>query len=244
MITNRIGFLSRFPGIREGLPVYSRDGESLGKVVGLSDDFIEIEKGLFFPKNFTVRYDDINDIRDDSVYLSLAANELSEWRSDAYVGWEQADRINTGSLAAEPRTEFRDRYSDWSSEEVKVPVVEEQLEAKKTSESAGSLRLRKIVHTELKHFTVPVMREEVRVERVPVADREAGSAPTADSFSEKTIDIPVMEEKVTVTKRPVVKEEVRVTKERVTVDRDVSGEIRKEEVRVEGEEELKRRKAG
>jgi len=244
MFTNRTTFLSRYPSIGEGKTVYSRNGERLGKIVSLSEDFIQIEKGLFFPKDFAFRYEDISDVRDDGIYLSLDANELSEWKEGSYAGWNYTEGLNTGSYQAEPLSEYKDRYPDWSNKEVKVPIAEEELEAQKTSRQAGSVRLRKIVHTELRHFTVPVMREEVRIERTPVTEGEAAKAQSPDAFTEKTIDVPIMEEEVTVTKRPVVKEEVHVSKERTTEERDISGEVRKEEVRVEGEDELKKRKAG
>ena len=52
------------------------------------------------------------------------------------------------------------------------------------------------------------------------------------AFQEEDIRIPVTEEEVEVTKRPVVKEEVRVQKEARTETEPVSGEVRKEEVKV------------
>jgi uncharacterized protein (TIGR02271 family) len=53
------------------------------------------------------------------------------------------------------------------------------------------------------------------------------------AFQEEEIRIPVKKEEVEVTKRPVVKEEVRVRKETRTESQPVSGEVRKEEVKVE-----------
>jgi len=119
-----------------------------------------------------------------------------------------------------------------TSDSVRMPIVEEELEAQKTVRQAGEVRLRKVVHTELKHFTVPVMKEEVRIERTPVTDRTANVS-EADAFREKTVAVPIMEEEVTVTKRPVVKEEVRVDKTRTEEEREVTGEVRKEDVQVD-----------
>jgi hypothetical protein len=50
---------------------------------------------------------------------------------------------------------------------------------------------------------------------------------------EEEARIPVREEEVEVSKRPVVKDEVRVSKEARTEDQEVSGEVRKENVKVE-----------
>jgi uncharacterized protein (TIGR02271 family) len=237
-------YQNRFPNLNEGMTVYSNDGEKLGKITNLFDDYFVVEKGLFFPRDFTLRYEDIQDIRDDSVYLSISQSTFLSWRDESYSGWQQAEDINTGRLTAEPLDEYRDRYKDRFTEETRVPVVEEELRADKTSKHIGEVRVRKIVHSELQHFTVPVTREEVRVERVPVSDREATLSPEESRFQEKTISIPVTEEEVTISKRPVVKEEVRVSKEKITREEPVEGTIRKEEVRIEGEDQLRRKKVG
>jgi uncharacterized protein (TIGR02271 family) len=107
------------------------------------------------------------------------------------------------------------------------------------------VRIRKIVHSELKHFIIPVTKEEVRVERVPVSESSAlGSTPQdIGNFEEKVVNIPVTEEEVTISKRPVVREEVRVTKERQTEQRDITEEVRKEDVEIQ-EEGTAKKKAG
>ena len=43
--------------------VRSIDGEKLGKVFAVGDGEFHIEKGLFFPKDYLVRYSEISDIR-------------------------------------------------------------------------------------------------------------------------------------------------------------------------------------
>ena len=242
MRTNRTSFLSKFQDFGEGTHVYSSDGKSLGKVVSYDDDSITVQKGIFFPKDFTFSYDDIADCRDDNLYLSASEAELKDWQTDSYGGWNQVDEINTGRLDATPKDEYRDRYNDWSSEQIRVPVKEEELQATKTTRQAGNVRLHKVVHTELRHFTVPVMKEEIRIERGPVTDTETTAPGDVNRFEDQTINIPVMEEEVTISKRPVTKEEVRISKDRRVENREVEGEIKKEEVRIEGEADLKRKK--
>jgi len=78
--------------------------------------------------------------------------------------------------------------------------------------------------------TVPVTREEVRVERVP-AGRDA-SAGESD-FASQDVAVPVMEEEVTVSKRPVVREEVRISKQSRQEQRPVRAQVRREEVEIE-----------
>jgi hypothetical protein len=56
-------------GIAVGMPVYSQDGEKLGKVADVDDTGLFVEKGLFFPKEYGFGYDDVVDVRNDGVYL-------------------------------------------------------------------------------------------------------------------------------------------------------------------------------
>jgi uncharacterized protein (TIGR02271 family) len=241
---NRDQFMSKYPDIQEGTTVYCRDGEKLGKITALSDDHFIVEKGIFFPKDFTLRYEDIADYRDGDLYTDLIKADLDEWRNESYAGWSQVDDVNAGRYEATPKPEFKDRYANLSREETRIPVMEEELEATKTMRQTGEVQVRKIVHTELKHFTVPVQKEEVRIERTPVSrtDEAARMADARGAFKESTIKVPVMEEEVTISKRPVVKEEVRITKEQQTEQRDVSGEIRKEEVDIQNEGDLNKKK--
>jgi len=255
MFLRRKELLDRFP-IQEGVKVYSRDGEKLGKVVSLEDDCFTVQKGLFFPRDYTARYDDILDYKNDEVYLNQDKNEFTNWQNESYTGWSQVNDINAGTINATPTPEYRDRYADFRSNdslssarpestETRIPIAEEQLEAQKTVRETGQVKIRKIVHSELKHFTVPVMKEEVRVERVPASEGAALGSTAQDigTFEEKVVNVPVMEEEVTISKRPVVKEEVRVTKERQTEQRDITEEVRKEDVDIQREGTTKR-KAG
>jgi uncharacterized protein (TIGR02271 family) len=239
-------FVTRYPDVAEGAWVKCQDGEKLGKVSALDDDSFVVHKGIFFPKDFILRYDDIQDFRDGALIVNKCHTDLSEWRDTSYSGWSDVDQINEGALQAEPRPEFKDRYRDWGKEDVRVPVMEEQLHAEKKQHQAGEVRLRKVVHTEMKHFTVPVAKEEVKVERLPASEaRSAESlASGEDAFKEETISIPVMEEEVTASKHPVMKEEVRLHKVRTEEQRDISDEVRKEDVEIDEDVPDKRRKLG
>ena len=107
--------------------------------------------------------------------------------------------------------------------------------------------VRKEVHTETKTLEVPVQREEVVIERTPVHGRAAAEGIAAGDIREgEEIRVPVREEQVNVTKQPVVTEEVKVGKRVVQDTERVSGEVRKEEVKVEqtGDVDIKNRGTG
>lgn len=112
----------------------------------------------------------------------------------------------------------------------KMQVREEELHVEKQPVKTGEVHVRKEVHTEHKTIDVPVQREEVVIERRPVAGQAASSG-TLRAGEE--IRIPVKEEQVKVEKQAVVKEEVSVSKQKVQSTERVSGTVRKEEVKVE-----------
>jgi uncharacterized protein (TIGR02271 family) len=107
---------------------------------------------------------------------------------------------------------------------------EEELEVDTKQVPRGQAGVRKRVVTEQQHRTVPVEREELRVQREPVpageADDDAGM-----SADERTIEL--REEQPVVDKRVVPKERVRIGKEVVRDQEHISEPVRKEQVEVE-----------
>jgi uncharacterized protein (TIGR02271 family) len=114
---------------------------------------------------------------------------------------------------------------------------EEELKIGKTQREAGRARLRKYVVTDEVTETVPVRREEVRVEREPITEENVDEAMAGPDISEEDHEVTLMEEEAVVEKRAVPKERVRLDKEAVTDEREVTAEVRKEQIEVEGEGE-------
>jgi uncharacterized protein (TIGR02271 family) len=112
---------------------------------------------------------------------------------------------------------------------------EEELHVGTTQQESGRTRLRKYVVEDEVTQTVPVKREEVRIEREPITDANAGAATDGPAISEEEHEVVLHEEEVVAEKRAVPKERIRVDKETVTDERQVSETLRKEEVDVEGE---------
>jgi len=108
-----------------------------------------------------------------------------------------------------------------------MELKEEKLNVRKTPVKKGEVEVRKEVVTERKRIDVPVEREEVVIERRPARGRAARG-----SIKAEEIRIPVKEERVDVTKETVVKEEVNVGKRKVRGTKTVSGDVKREELRV------------
>jgi uncharacterized protein (TIGR02271 family) len=112
---------------------------------------------------------------------------------------------------------------------------EEELRVGTARRERGRARLRKYVVTEEVQQTVPVQREEVRVEREPITEGNADQALAGPDISEEEHEVTLHEEEVVVEKRAVPKERVRMTKDTVTDEETVSDEVRKERIDVEGD---------
>jgi uncharacterized protein (TIGR02271 family) len=107
---------------------------------------------------------------------------------------------------------------------------EEELRVGTTQRERGRARLRKYVVTEQVQQTVPVQREEVRIEREPITDANVDQATSGPEISEEEHEVTLHEEEVVTEKRAVPKERVRMSKDAVTEERTVSEEVRKEQI--------------
>jgi uncharacterized protein (TIGR02271 family) len=118
---------------------------------------------------------------------------------------------------------------------------EEELRVGTRQREAGRARLRKYIVTENVTTTVPVTREEVRVEREPITDANRDQATSGADISEEEHEVVLHEDEVVVDKQAVAKERVRLGTETVTEDQKVSEEVRKEQIETEGMESQTRR---
>jgi uncharacterized protein (TIGR02271 family) len=118
---------------------------------------------------------------------------------------------------------------------------EERLNVGTRSEEIGRARLRKYVVTENVTETVPVEREEVRLEREPITDANVGNALDGPAISEEEHEVTLHAERPVVEKEAVPVERVRMDKQTVTDQHQVDETLRKEQIDVDGAEDTRRR---
>jgi len=111
---------------------------------------------------------------------------------------------------------------------------EEQVRVGTERQEAGRARLRKYVVTENVTQTVPVSREEVRVEREPITDANRDQATSGADITEEEHEVILHEEKPVVDKETVPVERIRMDTETVTGEERVSEDVRKEQVEADG----------
>ncbi|MFC7531781.1 DUF2382 domain-containing protein [Actinoplanes sp. GCM10030250] len=107
---------------------------------------------------------------------------------------------------------------------------EERLTVDTEREQVGRARLRKYVVTEHEQVSVPVQREEVRLEREPISEANRGAAFDGPAISESEHEVTLHAERPVVDTEAVPVERVRLGKETVTEQQHVSGEVRKERI--------------
>src|SRR4051794_26212545 len=128
---------------------------------------------------------------------------------------------------------------------------EEQLRVRTESEAVGRVRLRKHIVTEYVQVTVPVRREEIRVEREPVdgpatgvVGHQTGSASSSavgagggavpgNAGGDEEHEVVLHAERPVVRTETVPVEPVRMGKQTVTDHETVGGEVRKERIELD-----------
>jgi len=113
---------------------------------------------------------------------------------------------------------------------------EERLHVGTERRETGRARLRKYVVTDEETVTVPVTREEVRLEREPVTDANRGDALSGRELTESEHEVTLTEERPVVEKETVPVERVKLAKETVTEEARVTEDVRHEEIDTEGTE--------
>ena len=114
---------------------------------------------------------------------------------------------------------------------------EEEVRVGTQRQETGRARLRKHIVSERVDTTVPVEREQVRVEREPITDANVSQATSGPELSEEEHEVVLHEERAVVDKEVVPKERVRLDKDVTTEQQRVSEDVRKEQIDVDGDNE-------
>jgi uncharacterized protein (TIGR02271 family) len=245
----------------QGRTMIGSDGEKLGKISEIYEDpqtgkpeWATVSSGLFGTKsNFVplagaspdgedVRAQVTKDQVKDAPGVE-ADGELSEPEEQRLFEYYGVPYTADGSTTALGRPDTRENLADGATvgRDVSGPETdeamtrsEEELRVGTVQREAGRARLRKYVVTEMVTKTVPVQREEVRIEREPITDANRDQALSGADISEEEHEVVLHAEEPVVEKRVVPQERVRLGKETVSEEREVSEEIRKEQIEAEG----------
>ena len=243
-----------------GQSVYGTDGDKIGRLgqVFVDDttgqpEWITVETGLFGTRETFVPIAQA-ELTNDGVSVPFTKDQVKDAPSvasdDSGLSAEDEERLyghygmggggGTSADAASYGTDEPDLAASRSydagetSSDDAMTRSEEQLRVDTESVESGRARLRKYVVTEQQSVTVPVTREEVRLEREPITDANREDAMDGADITEAEHEVDLHEERPVVTTEAVPVERVRVATETVTEDQEVTGEVRKEQIVTEG----------
>jgi uncharacterized protein (TIGR02271 family) len=211
------------------MAVTSTKGERLGNVIRTGAETFVVEKGVFFPKDYELRYDHITALSGDQ--LSYSLSDVDSRFGTVTESSRAAAAPAVARAAPAPAAPVRAAaVGTTKKEDVRIPLMEEEIGIEKVARETGHVRIHKTVKTEEKHFSVPVTREDVVIERVSASGEEV---PSELAFQEQTLDLPLHEEEVQVSKRTRVREQIVVHPVVQAVEKEASASLRHEEAEIE-----------
>jgi len=228
--------------VQTGAEVFGADGEKVGTIAQVYPAYIVVEKGWFFPTDYYIPWSAIASADADRVYLTLSKDAMLnrgwdvrptdlETATTATMTDASTDTSVDRAMLTDADRLTASRVATETGDEIRIPVLEEELTATVRPQEAGAVRINKNVVAEDRVLDVPVTEERVRVER-RVVDRPA-SAADIGAFEDQVIEVPLQTEAVDVQKQARVKEEVVVGKEAVQRTERVADTVRREEVYVD-----------
>ncbi|AOY77914.1 YsnF/AvaK domain-containing protein [Clostridium formicaceticum] len=124
--------------------------------------------------------------------------------------------FNSQTPSLKPQSDYND---------IKLPLREESLDISKDKVQIGSVNIRKEAIKEEKTITVPVIREEIIIEKKFLDDK--------DHEHTDTIRIPITEEHIEITKHPVVLENVDIYNKKSQDIKQIEVTLKKEKLRIQ-----------
>ena len=235
--------------------VYDTDGAKIGSVGQVyldaesgDPEWLTVKTGLFGTKETFVPLDSAN-VTDERVTVAYGKDRVKDApqieaggpmsHSDevqlyTYYGLSSTggpgDGYQTGRTYQDQGNAGYADSGEPTGDDNAMTRSEERLVADTRTEEAGKARLRKYVVTEQQQVTVPVSREEVRLEREPITDANAGTAYDGAEISEAEHEVTLHAERPVVDTETVPVERVRLGKETVRDEETVGGEVRKEQI--------------
>jgi uncharacterized protein (TIGR02271 family) len=248
----------------EGRTLVDRDGDKIGKIDELYEDretgrpeWALVNTGLFGTKKSFVPLRGAQPTGEDvRVPVEKArVKDAPGIEPDGELGEDEERRLfehygvdyttagtttaTEGTTAATEGTTTGTEGHDVSGRSTDDAMTrsEEELRVGTEQREAGRVRLRKHVVTEHEQRTVPVRREEVRVEREAIHEGNVDEALEGPEISEEEHEVVLHEERPVAETEVVPKERVRLSTEERTDQETVSAEVRKERIETDGDPE-------
>jgi uncharacterized protein (TIGR02271 family) len=245
-----------------GCTVYGADGEKIGKagqvylndqtgrpewvtvntgLFGTNESFVPLLEATFSGDHLEVTYskDRVKDAPSVQAEGHLDQGDEAELYRYYGLSYRQTDTGPGPTQEAQARGAGTGETSAGTTHDA-MTRSEEQLRVGTEKSERGRARLRKYVTTEQQTVSVPVTREEVRVEREPITGDNREAAMSGPDISEDEHEVVLHEERAVVDKETHPVERVRLEKEAVSEEEQVSAEVRKEQIDLDDESGTRR----
>jgi uncharacterized protein (TIGR02271 family) len=243
-----------------GKDVYNQEDEKIGTVdsLYLGDNsrepvFATVKTGWLAGSSFVpLEQAQVEDDRIVVPYTKDQVKNAPNIENDEHLSPEEENQLYEHYSLAEDDSydeeEVDDEYDGEEAESGFVPSgedtsgpntddamtrSEEEVNVGTRTEETGRYRLRKYVVTENVTKTVPVEREEVRLERTPITDENRDAATSGPEISDEEHEVVTHGEVPTVDKNVVAKERFSLGKETVRDEASIDEDVRKEQVDLE-----------
>lgn len=236
--------------------VVASDGDKVGSIGQIYVDdqtseptWVTVKTGLFGSHESFVPLDAATQEGNDIVvpYVKDKVKDAPRVAPDGHLEPGEEDQLYTYyglssgfSHTADARRSAVGHDTSGPTTDEAMTRSEEQLHVGTRKEETGLARLRKYVTTENVTTTVPVQREEVRIEREPITDANRGEAMAGPDISDEEHEVILHEERPVVQKETVPVERVRLDKETVTDEVTIDEEVRKERIDTDGIDDTRR----
>jgi uncharacterized protein (TIGR02271 family) len=225
---------------QRGQDLHDSNGDKIGKIEEIyldadsdAPEWALVQTGMFGTKSTFVP---LHDASDDGGAVSVPydkaqVKDAPKLDADGELSRHEEDELYRYYGIARGGTAGRDTSGPTTDDA--MTRSEEELRVGTTEREAGRVRLRKYVVEDEVTQTVPVQREEVRIEREPITDANRDAAVAGDDITDDEHEVVLHEEEVVVDKQAVPKERIRMDKDTVTDEQTVSETVRKEQVDVD-----------
>src|SRR5215217_8774524 len=143
--------------ITTGADVFGADGEKVGTVAAVYPGYIVVEKGFFFPTDYYIPMSAVASASNGQISLNVAKDAALN------SGWDTVPEV-TATGATDTETIYTDvsgstsdrgrgraevgAYEVAAADELRIPVMEEELTATVRQQEAGAVRIEKDVVAE------------------------------------------------------------------------------------------------
>jgi len=192
----------------------------------VGDTYVLVQKGLINKEKFYIPQSEVEGYDGDVLRFKLSEDDIrSKYLGDLPPSVSSSVDDNTNIIEEENKAKQED------SESTLIPLIEEKINISKSEVIYKDATLIKEPIIETKTVEVPLIHEELIVERRPPTEATTSQHQLKPPVTTREeIKIPLKKEEVEVKKEPYVKEEVVLKKRRITERKTITEDVKSEKL--------------